>query len=97
MDPLTLDLTTDELDTLAGLPHDAKRQTAYRVAGACPHRWGQEYGRADTERAIVADSPNPYATLGTALDELERQDKSTALITLCIGGGMGVATIIERV
>jgi len=35
--------------------------------------------------------------LGTALDELERANKSTALITLCIGGGMGVATIIERV
>ncbi|MEZ4228552.1 MAG: acetyl-CoA C-acetyltransferase [Polyangiaceae bacterium] len=35
--------------------------------------------------------------LGTALDELERSDKSTALITLCIGGGMGIATIIERV
>ncbi|MFT3696915.1 MAG: acetyl-CoA C-acetyltransferase [Kofleriaceae bacterium] len=34
---------------------------------------------------------------GTALDELERSGKSTALITLCIGGGMGVATIIERV
>ncbi len=35
--------------------------------------------------------------LGTALDELERQHLSTALITLCIGGGMGVAMIIERV
>ncbi|MEZ4439102.1 MAG: acetyl-CoA C-acetyltransferase [Polyangiaceae bacterium] len=35
--------------------------------------------------------------LGTALDELERRDASTALITLCIGGGMGIATIIERV
>ena len=35
--------------------------------------------------------------LGTALDELERSNKSTALITLCIGGGMGIATIIERV
>ena len=35
--------------------------------------------------------------LGTALDELERANKSTALITLCIGGGMGVATVIERV
>ncbi|HEY9152917.1 MAG TPA: acetyl-CoA C-acetyltransferase [Anaerolineales bacterium] len=35
--------------------------------------------------------------LGTALDELERRDKQTALITLCIGGGMGIATIIERV
>jgi acetyl-CoA C-acetyltransferase len=35
--------------------------------------------------------------LGTAVDELERADKQTALITLCIGGGMGIATIIERV
>jgi acetyl-CoA C-acetyltransferase len=35
--------------------------------------------------------------LGTVLDELERSDKSTALVTLCIGGGMGTATIIERV
>ena len=34
--------------------------------------------------------------IGTALDELERTGKSTALITLCIGGGMGIATIIER-
>jgi acetyl-CoA C-acetyltransferase len=35
--------------------------------------------------------------LGTALDELERRGLGTALITLCIGGGQGVATIIERV
>ncbi|MCW6509787.1 acetyl-CoA C-acetyltransferase [Lichenifustis flavocetrariae] len=35
--------------------------------------------------------------LGTALDELERTGKGTALITLCIGAGMGTATIIERV
>ncbi|MBK5266404.1 MAG: acetyl-CoA C-acetyltransferase [Acidimicrobiia bacterium] len=35
--------------------------------------------------------------LGTMVDELERRDLNTALITLCIGGGMGIATIIERV
>ncbi|BAT59928.1 putative acyltransferase [Variibacter gotjawalensis] len=35
--------------------------------------------------------------LGTVLDELERRGKQTALVTLCIGGGMGTATIIERV
>ena len=35
--------------------------------------------------------------LGTALDELERTGEATALVTLCIGGGMGTATIIERV
>ena len=35
--------------------------------------------------------------LGTALDELERTGKQTALITMCIGGGQGIATIIERI
>jgi acetyl-CoA C-acetyltransferase len=33
----------------------------------------------------------------TALDELERRDLSTALVTMCTGGGMGTATIIERI
>jgi acetyl-CoA C-acetyltransferase len=33
----------------------------------------------------------------TALDELERTDQSTALVAMCTGGGMGTATIIERV
>jgi acetyl-CoA C-acetyltransferase len=35
--------------------------------------------------------------LGTLLDELERRDLSTGLVTLCVGAGMGTATIIERV
>ncbi len=35
--------------------------------------------------------------LGTVLDELERTGRGTALVTLCIGAGMGTATIIERV
>ena len=35
--------------------------------------------------------------LSTALDELERTGGSTALLTLCVGGGMGIATILERV
>lgn len=35
--------------------------------------------------------------LGTALDELERRNKRYALITLCIGGGMGIATVIEKI
>ena len=35
--------------------------------------------------------------LGTALDELERRSARTALITMCIGSGQGIATIIERV
>ena len=35
--------------------------------------------------------------LGTALDELERTGKETALVTLCVGAGMCTATVIERV
>jgi len=35
--------------------------------------------------------------IGTLLDELERRNLAVGLVTLCIGGGMGTATIIERV
>jgi len=35
--------------------------------------------------------------IGTLLDELERRDLETGLATLCVGAGMGTATIIERV
>ncbi len=35
--------------------------------------------------------------LGTLIDELERRDKETGLATLCVGSGMGVATIVERI
>ncbi len=35
--------------------------------------------------------------IGTVLDELERQDKTTGLVTMCIGGGMVITTILERI
>jgi len=35
--------------------------------------------------------------IGTLLDELERRDQTTGLVTMCIGGGMGTATILERI
>jgi acetyl-CoA C-acetyltransferase len=34
--------------------------------------------------------------LGTLIDELERRDLRRGLVTLCVGGGMGIATIVER-
>ena len=34
--------------------------------------------------------------VSTVIDELERRDARRALITLCIGGGMGIATVLER-
>ncbi len=35
--------------------------------------------------------------LGTLIDELERRDRQTGVVTLCVGGGMGIATVVERV
>jgi acetyl-CoA C-acetyltransferase len=35
--------------------------------------------------------------IGTILDELERRDQTTGLVTMCIGGGMGITTIVERI
>ena len=34
--------------------------------------------------------------LGTLIDELERRDQRYGLATLCVGGGMGIATVVER-
>jgi acetyl-CoA C-acetyltransferase len=35
--------------------------------------------------------------LGSLVDELERRGLGTGVATLCIGGGMGIATVVERV
>ena len=69
-------------------------------------RFMREMGLADAAKvnvnggAIAMGHPlgaTGAVILGTALDELERRDKETALVTLCVGGGMGIATIVERV
>jgi acetyl-CoA C-acetyltransferase len=73
---------------------------------AVPLRFMREMGLDSAEKvnvnggAIALGHPlgaTGAMLLGTALDELERRDKETALITLCAGGGMGIATVIERV
>ena len=72
---------------------------------AVPLYFAQELG-VDSEKinvnggAIAMGHPlgaTGAVLLGTALDALEERDLSTALVTLCIGGGMGISTIIERV
>jgi acetyl-CoA C-acetyltransferase len=57
-------------------------------------------GRGKPGKAISLGHPlgaTRAMLLGTAIHELERSGKQTALIAMCIGGGQGIATIIERV
>lgn len=62
---------------------------------------GVELDRVNVNGGAIAMGHPLGATgciiLGTLLDELERRDLGTGLATLCVGGGMGIATIIERV
>jgi acetyl-CoA C-acetyltransferase len=63
--------------------------------------FGIDHDRLNVNGGAIALGHPIGATGGmliqTALDELERRDKSTALIAMCTGGGMGTATIIERI
>ncbi len=62
---------------------------------------GVEMDRVNVNGGAIAMGHPLGATgciiLGTLLDELERRNLSTGCATLCVGGGMGIATIIERV
>jgi acetyl-CoA C-acetyltransferase len=63
--------------------------------------FGVDHGKVNVNGGAIAMGHPLGATgamiLGTALDELERTGKETALATLCVAAGMGTATIIERV
>lgn len=70
-----------------------------------PMHWMRELG-VDPEKVNVNGGAIAFGhplgatgamLLNTVLDELERRDLSTGLVTLCVGGGMGIATIIERI
>jgi acetyl-CoA C-acetyltransferase len=62
---------------------------------------GLDPGRVNVNGGAIALGHPIGATgamlIGTVLDELERRDLTTGLVTMCTGGGMGTATIIERV
>jgi acetyl-CoA C-acetyltransferase len=64
-------------------------------------RLGIEHDKINVNGGAIAMGHPLGATgtmiLGTVLDELERRDLNTALVNLCVGAGMGTATIIERV
>ena len=70
-----------------------------RVGGKYSDAWHVEH--LIDPRALVAQSVMPsYAWLDRhqlVIDDLDRRDKQTALLTLSVGGGMGIATVIERV
>jgi acetyl-CoA C-acetyltransferase len=61
---------------------------------------GLDHGKVNVAGGAIAMGHPLGATgamiLGTVVDELERRDLETALVTLCIGAGMGTATIVER-
>ncbi|MEM7611882.1 MAG: acetyl-CoA C-acetyltransferase [Pseudomonadota bacterium] len=65
------------------------------------HNLGIDHDKINVNGGAIAMGHPLGATgamiLGTVLDELERRDQSTALVNLCVGAGMGTATIIERV
>jgi acetyl-CoA C-acetyltransferase len=67
----------------------------------CARELGIDLDRVNVNGGAIAMGHPLGATgciiLGTALDELERRGLATAAATLCVGGGMGIATIIERV
>ena len=79
---------------------DPRTDTGEYLVGDRP---GSRGDLVDPDRVVTltADEhdlvPDADLRVGTAVDELERRDASTALITMCTGGGMGTATIIERI
>jgi acetyl-CoA C-acetyltransferase len=65
-----------------------------RETGADPQQVNVNGGAIALGHPIGASGPILFATL---LDELERHDLSTGVVTMCTGGGMGTATVIERI
>ncbi len=88
-------MTTDDIDLFE------LNEAFASVVMLFMQKLGIEHDRINVNGGAIAMGHPLGATgaiiLGTVLDELERRDLNTALINLCVGGGMGTATIIERV
>ena len=88
-------MSIDDIDLYEVNEAFASVPTAWlKTTGADPERLNVNGGAIALGHPLGATGA---MILGTVLDELERTNKETALVTLCIGGGMGTATIIERV
>jgi acetyl-CoA C-acetyltransferase len=93
------------LDTAGLTPADIDLFEINEAFAAVPLKYMKDFGLSDevvnvNGGAIAMGHPlgaTGAMLVGTMLDELERRDARRGLVTLCIGGGMGVATIIERV
>ena len=84
---------------MLGVGNDLLLAAEHRIEGG-PRRVGCRRGHLGDE--VVRDDgvllfAQHILQLGTLLDEMERRNLSTGLATLCVGAGMGTATIIERV
>ena len=87
----------DNANTVA-IVQEVEKRLEEEILPALPPgmRLDVAYSDADLIEEIVA-ALEEHIVLGTLLDEMERRDLATGLVSLCIGAGMGTATIIERV
>ncbi len=87
--------------TIGDIDHFEVNEAFATVPLMFMQEFGVDHAKVNPEGGAIAMGHPLGATgamlTGTALDALERKGQGTALITLCIGGGMGIATIIERV
>ena len=89
-------LTIEDIDLL-------EINEAFAAVAMKPHAGPDDFPHEQTNvngGAIAMGHPlgaTGAMILGTLIDELERRDQRYGLATLCVGGGMGIATIVERI
>ena len=82
---------------LEPMHHEAFVARVRARIGQSGRAWEDELAGWFWQGLVAASLATGAMILGTTLDELERTGGRYGLVTLCIGAGMGVATIIERV